>query len=83
MVDETNFSLQTWMYVAVPMLAYTSERILTLYDRNYKVDIIKVTTIDNISWFLTSVQQEFQLIFLIWNFSGCHIYRKCVSPIHE
>ncbi|KAL8516150.1 hypothetical protein ACS0TY_014715 [Phlomoides rotata] len=31
----------TWMYVAVPMLAYTSERILTLYDRNYKVDIIK------------------------------------------
>ncbi|KAL3620641.1 hypothetical protein CASFOL_035553 [Castilleja foliolosa] len=31
----------TWMYVAVPMLAYTSERILTLYDRNYKVGIIK------------------------------------------
>ncbi|KAK6144539.1 hypothetical protein DH2020_021359 [Rehmannia glutinosa] len=31
----------TWMYIAVPMLAYTSERILTLYDRNFKVDIIK------------------------------------------
>ncbi|KAI3461481.1 hypothetical protein Pfo_018144 [Paulownia fortunei] len=31
----------TWMYIAVPMLAYTSERILTLYDHNYKVDIIK------------------------------------------
>ncbi|PIN10074.1 Ferric reductase, NADH/NADPH oxidase [Handroanthus impetiginosus] len=31
----------TWMYVTVPMLAYTSERILTLYDHNYKVDIIK------------------------------------------
>ncbi|KAL7127367.1 hypothetical protein ABFS83_14G248500 [Erythranthe nasuta] len=31
----------TWMYIAVPVLAYTSERILTLYDRNYKVDIIK------------------------------------------
>ncbi|KAH6814591.1 ferric reductase-like transmembrane component family protein [Perilla frutescens var. frutescens] len=31
----------TWMYVAVPMLIYTTERILTLYDRNYKVDINK------------------------------------------
>ncbi|CAA0823154.1 Putative respiratory burst oxidase homolog protein H [Striga hermonthica] len=31
----------TWMYVAVPMLVYTSERILTLYDHNYKVGIIK------------------------------------------
>ncbi|KAG8371392.1 hypothetical protein BUALT_Bualt13G0083000 [Buddleja alternifolia] len=31
----------TWMYIAVPMLAYTSERIITLYDHNYKVDIIK------------------------------------------
>ncbi|KAL6577252.1 hypothetical protein OROMI_011528 [Orobanche minor] len=31
----------TWMYLVVPMVAYTSERILTLYDHNYKVDIIK------------------------------------------
>ncbi|GFP80331.1 putative respiratory burst oxidase homolog protein h [Phtheirospermum japonicum] len=31
----------TWMYIAMPMLAYTSERILTLYDHNYKVGIIK------------------------------------------
>ncbi|KAL1558093.1 NAD(P)H oxidase (H2O2-forming) [Salvia divinorum] len=31
----------TWMYVSVPMLIYTTERILTLYDRNYKVDINK------------------------------------------
>ncbi|KAL3829155.1 hypothetical protein ACJIZ3_017957 [Penstemon smallii] len=31
----------TWMYVAVPMFIYTSERILTLYDHNYRVNIIK------------------------------------------
>ncbi|KZV36108.1 respiratory burst oxidaseprotein H [Dorcoceras hygrometricum] len=31
----------TWMYIAAPMFVYTSERILTLYDRNYKVSIIK------------------------------------------
>ncbi|XP_047969614.1 putative respiratory burst oxidase homolog protein H isoform X2 [Salvia hispanica] len=31
----------TWMYVSVPMLVYTTERILTLHDRNYKVDINK------------------------------------------
>ncbi|KAG6432880.1 hypothetical protein SASPL_104470 [Salvia splendens] len=31
----------TWMYVSVPMLIYTTERILTLHDRNYKVDINK------------------------------------------
>nr|ASN77884.1 pollen NADPH oxidase [Olea europaea subsp. europaea]ASN77885.1 pollen NADPH oxidase [Olea europaea subsp. europaea] len=31
----------TWMYIAVPMLAYSSERIFTLYDRNYRVDIVK------------------------------------------
>ncbi|XP_073015719.1 putative respiratory burst oxidase homolog protein H [Primulina eburnea] len=31
----------TWMYIAIPMFVYTSERILTLYDRNYRVSIIK------------------------------------------
>ncbi|KAL0436845.1 UNVERIFIED_CONTAM: putative respiratory burst oxidaseprotein H [Sesamum radiatum] len=31
----------TWMYVAVPMLVYGCERIITLYDHNHKVDIIK------------------------------------------
>ncbi|EYU36232.1 hypothetical protein ABFS82_14G248000 [Erythranthe guttata] len=30
----------TWMYVAMPMLAYTSERILAIYDDNYEVDIL-------------------------------------------
>ncbi|KAK4408551.1 putative respiratory burst oxidaseprotein H [Sesamum angolense] len=31
----------TWMYVSVPMLVYACERIITLYDHNHKVDIIK------------------------------------------
>ncbi|XP_011089847.1 putative respiratory burst oxidase homolog protein H [Sesamum indicum] len=31
----------TWMYVSVPMLVYGCERIITLYDHNHKVDIIK------------------------------------------
>ncbi|KAL2508522.1 putative respiratory burst oxidase-like protein H [Forsythia ovata] len=40
-LTEEWYKKTTWMYVAVPMLAYTSERILTLYDQNYRVDIVK------------------------------------------
>ncbi|XP_047979362.1 putative respiratory burst oxidase homolog protein H [Salvia hispanica] len=35
------YNKTTWMYVSVPMLIYTTERILTLHDRNFKVDINK------------------------------------------
>lgn len=35
------------MYVSGPMLIYTTERILTLYDRNYKVEINKVRHLSN------------------------------------
>ncbi|EPS57766.1 hypothetical protein M569_17051, partial [Genlisea aurea] len=38
------YAKTTWMYVALPMLIYTSERIITLYDHNHRVDIIKAVT---------------------------------------
>ncbi|XP_051132221.1 putative respiratory burst oxidase homolog protein H [Andrographis paniculata] len=31
----------TWMYVAFPMLLYTGERIITMYEHSYEVDIIR------------------------------------------
>nr|XP_043619174.1 putative respiratory burst oxidase homolog protein H [Erigeron canadensis] len=31
----------TWMYLVVPMLCYATERVLTSYDHNYRVNIVK------------------------------------------
>ncbi|KAK1398508.1 putative respiratory burst oxidase protein H [Heracleum sosnowskyi] len=34
-------SRTTWMYITIPVLCYSTERLLVLYDLNYKVHIIK------------------------------------------
>lgn len=34
--------MQTWMYLAVPVLAYATERILIVYEHSDNVNIIKV-----------------------------------------
>ncbi|GKB13599.1 putative respiratory burst oxidase homolog protein H, partial [Tanacetum coccineum] len=31
----------TWMYLVLPMLCYATERVLTSYDHNYRVNIVK------------------------------------------
>lgn len=50
--------------MAVPMLIYTTERILTLYDRNYKVEINKVTTHINIFMVILDFLDAFLFLVL-------------------
>ncbi|XP_057781692.1 putative respiratory burst oxidase homolog protein H [Salvia miltiorrhiza] len=62
----------TWMYVSVPMLIYTTERILTLYDRNFKVEINKaVIYTGNVLALYMSKPQGFKYK------SGMYLFVKC------
>nr|XP_027107747.1 putative respiratory burst oxidase homolog protein H [Coffea arabica] len=67
----------TWMYLAVPMFIYASERILTMYDHKYQVDIEKaVIYTGNVLALYMSKPVGFKYK------SGMYLFVKCpdISP---
>ncbi|KAL8146198.1 hypothetical protein AgCh_004080 [Apium graveolens] len=62
----------TWMYITVPVLCYSTERLLVLYDLNYEVHIIRaVVYTGNVLALYMSKPSQFKYK------SGMYLFVKC------
>lgn len=63
------FHVQTWMYIAFPVLLYAGERIFrAIRSGSYEVDILKVFDQPSLICIISGFKVSFDKFYAVWNF---------------